>query len=115
MPRRTQHRATRRVTANPSTDAPGVMFLAATIVAVMISLALGLQVLFPPASTQLNKASNNNSKSILSGLKEGLVAEYYRHREMVPDEDGIWRDSSEIRIDDSGRPVWIGGGLRKDA
>lgn len=33
---------------------------------------------------------------------------------LVLDEDGIWRDRRDVRVDDDGNIIWVGGGLRKD-
>ncbi|KAI5801570.1 hypothetical protein DFH27DRAFT_610926 [Peziza echinospora] len=112
MARRAKARSTRRIPVQQN-DSPGVMFFAATIVAVIIAVALSLQTMLP-SQNQASLNHNRNSQSILGSLKHGLVEGYYRGRGMVMDDDGIWRDASEIRYDDySGRPVWIGGGLRK--
>lgn len=89
-----------------------------TISAVLILLGVVLQFIFPANSKRFTTSSGEDVSSMRESSHEAMWTGYNvgnegNSKRMMYDEEGILRDADEIRIDDLGRPIWVGGGLRR--
>lgn len=85
------------------------------LIAIIVAIGLVLPKVFPAMNRASAFVESYTSPLVSEEDNKGIPTEYLTHpMPMMQDEDGIWRPAREVIIDDYGKPIWIGGGLRKD-